>query len=998
MTTQAQNFPGIYFETVQRQPREVLPRMDIAAFVGFASAGPLHTPVLVDNVSQFRDIFGDDLTLAWDAQHNRAEKSYLGLAVETFFRNGGRRCWIVRVADETIAQTARYQLPGLIRTNGSQVDAAYAHARSPGNWAQRVTASTVLQVQQLRLVVGASLSADIPALQIDSNAWYAEVVANDTQIFPGDLISVNFNRDATLVYLYVQSVTSVEQGVRLSGTMGYIYVGSDGSDVSPALPNSGAAIASLQTLPDYLLFNLDQLVALGLPERWPQSGPAEATPAIRLLRFEILSSGPAGRQQRLSDLGFAALHDRFWGNLPADEDLYALTDGYLVEKFSRKTLALLEQIKTPRFAFAAPDDAADWHYLPSSMTLLVSTAKKNEAGFSVVAERLEREGVTNFDAQLFMDKRLQAAFSDALMQQARSIAFLSEKSAEQRLRGIHSLLLNDESTIIAVPDAIHRRWDANVPQFDQPLRAPQLLEIENTEYTDLYQIIWTPVAGNGKNTVSYTLEWSTNPDLENPERVTITANAAARVGVPQDLLPDAETEYFLTLSSDCPITYYFRVRAEHIGEVSSWSNNIARLIPNSAFLDCRYASAAALELMLEVDNDGSPQLLVSPAQQGYWLRWQFVRIGNEADNADAYELQRSSDRLFADAETIFSGAYTDLLILNELVFFVEDSPDSTYYYRVRAIRRETFGPWSNTQILFPSQLSRTTLQPVSEFSNTDILAIHRALLRACYARGDLFGVLSLPRHYEVQDVLDHYALLKPGSIRLISDSLVPALSPAEEAVITHAGLYYPWVSTATESSGHGSVAIRVMPPDGPIAGKIARFSLARGAWIAPANSPLIEVLSLESNISDSEWARLSASNINIIRHVAAGFVTLSADTLYPGSEFREINVRRLISLLLRIALREGDRYVFESNDEVFQDRVKIHFETVLAGLYERGAFTGNNAAQAYRVVTDASINTPQSIDAGRFIVELHVSPSHALKFIRIRLVQSGPGQLQVQEV
>ena len=38
-----------------------LPRMDVAAFVGFAAAGPLDVPVAVEDAARFRDVFGADL-------------------------------------------------------------------------------------------------------------------------------------------------------------------------------------------------------------------------------------------------------------------------------------------------------------------------------------------------------------------------------------------------------------------------------------------------------------------------------------------------------------------------------------------------------------------------------------------------------------------------------------------------------------------------------------------------------------------------------------------------------------------------------------------------------------------------------------------------------------------------------------------------------------------------------------------------------------------------
>ena len=41
--------PGVYFETVVPPATGTLPRMDIAAFVGFAPSGPLDVPLAIED-------------------------------------------------------------------------------------------------------------------------------------------------------------------------------------------------------------------------------------------------------------------------------------------------------------------------------------------------------------------------------------------------------------------------------------------------------------------------------------------------------------------------------------------------------------------------------------------------------------------------------------------------------------------------------------------------------------------------------------------------------------------------------------------------------------------------------------------------------------------------------------------------------------------------------------------------------------------------------------
>lgn len=69
------------------QPIDVCPETT-AAFVGRALRGPLNTPVLVTNFGEFKRLFGD----SWS-------RSSLGPAVALFFQHGGKRLYIVRVAN-----------------------------------------------------------------------------------------------------------------------------------------------------------------------------------------------------------------------------------------------------------------------------------------------------------------------------------------------------------------------------------------------------------------------------------------------------------------------------------------------------------------------------------------------------------------------------------------------------------------------------------------------------------------------------------------------------------------------------------------------------------------------------------------------------------------------------------------------------------------------------------------------------------------------------------
>ena len=93
-------------------PIDVCPETT-AAFVGRALRGPLNSPVLVQNFGEFRRRFGD----VWS-------RSSLGPAAKQFFEHGGKRLYVVRVANH--ARGAMLCLPA----NGS---ALIMRAVEPGS-------------------------------------------------------------------------------------------------------------------------------------------------------------------------------------------------------------------------------------------------------------------------------------------------------------------------------------------------------------------------------------------------------------------------------------------------------------------------------------------------------------------------------------------------------------------------------------------------------------------------------------------------------------------------------------------------------------------------------------------------------------------------------------------------------------------------------------------------------------------------------------------------
>jgi phage tail sheath protein FI len=344
---------------------------------------------------------------------------------------------------------------------------------------------------------------------------------------------------------------------------------------------------------------------------------------------------------------------------------------------------------------------------------------------------------------------------------------------------------------------------------------------------------------------------------------------------------------------------------------------------------------------------------------------------------DRYILQQASRVNFSDAVAITFGKETSLDI--------PSLSSGTYFFRVRAEGllqpddSRDVGTWSNVLSLKIGSKPEWVVQSASLTSARELFKVQQGLLRLCKARGDLFSILSLPSTYRENEALAH--------VRRIAGSF------STDRVLSFGALYHPWLYQ-THPSGLGQYS----PPEGAITGMIASCSLTRGAWVAPANKSLARVLALESETAANRRLELQEGGLNIIRREPSGFMPLCANTLNFDEDLRLISVRRLLILLLRLALREGAKYVFEPNSSAFRRQVQRGFENVLADLYSRGAFAGSTPDQAYQVVINETNNPIQSVDAGRLVVDLRVAPSVPLSFLTVRLVQTGERIFQVEEI
>ncbi len=202
-----------------------------------------------------------------------------------------------------------------------------------------------------------------------------------------------------------------------------------------------------------------------------------------------------------------------------------------------------------------------------------------------------------------------------------------------------------------------------------------------------------------------------------------------------------------------------------------------------------------------------------------------------------------------------------------------------------------------------------------------------------------------------------------------------------------AALYYPWLYVPNPRSQGRPIAV---PPCGHITGVWARTDETRGVYKAPANEVPRGVIGLAYDCNFREQELLNPQGINCIRSFPnRGIRIWGARTLVEPevTEWRYINVRRLMSYIEK-SVEIGTQWaVFEPNDEDLWSRVTRTVTNFLTDLWRQGALMGGSPREAFYVKCDNELNTPDTMILGRLIVEVGVAPVRPAEFVIFRFSQ-----------
>jgi len=179
---------------------------------------------------------------------------------------------------------------------------------------------------------------------------------------------------------------------------------------------------------------------------------------------------------------------------------------------------------------------------------------------------------------------------------------------------------------------------------------------------------------------------------------------------------------------------------------------------------------------------------------------------------------------------------------------------------------------------------------------------------------------------------------------------------------------------------------RWTPLNGDMAGLCSRVQV----FESPAGyrkGVIKNVIKLAFNPNKAQRDQLYSSDVNpVISQVGQG-ILLFGDKTGQGfaSAFDRINVRRLFIAVEKSIATAAQSFLFELNDEFTQTQFRNIVEPFLREIQ------GRRGIIDFRVVSDATVNTPQVIDNNMFKASIFIKPARSINVIELTFVATRSG-------
>lgn len=276
----------------------------------------------------------------------------------------------------------------------------------------------------------------------------------------------------------------------------------------------------------------------------------------------------------------------------------------------------------------------------------------------------------------------------------------------------------------------------------------------------------------------------------------------------------------------------------------------------------------------------------------------------------------------------------------------------------------------------PEELTGLALDPLLDLDR--IVELQRRLVDLAEALGSFVVFLDVPPRLHPRQILEW---------RSRFDS-------------AYAAAYHPWLDVSEvrfARLGDRRTSLRRVNPSAVAAGVLAKTEVLFGVPHGPANELAEGVVGAAVRVPPREHDLLHPNAINVFVPERDGVRLTAARTLSLDPSWRQLSVRRLVTMLKRTLEVEMQEVVFEPNDAALRATVKNRIDAFLGRLFRANAFRGATEREAFFVRCDEALNPPAWVDQGRLLALIGVAPAEPLEFLVLQLMRSGDGTLRVAE-
>jgi hypothetical protein len=206
--------------------------------------------------------------------------------------------------------------------------------------------------------------------------------------------------------------------------------------------------------------------------------------------------------------------------------------------------------------------------------------------------------------------------------------------------------------------------------------------------------------------------------------------------------------------------------------------------------------------------------------------------------------------------------------------------------------------------------------------------------------------------------------------------------------------YHPWLNMAPQGAPRNRLI--AVNPSAIAAGIIAQREIRFGVMFGPANEIADGAVSVLDSLSAARHDELHQHAINVFLPERDGIRLTAGRTLALDQIWRQLNVRRLVTMIRRVLERQMQWAVFEPNNRQLRDGIALALEAYLRQLYRANAFTGDSESQAFFVKCDDELNPPAWADQGRLLAHVGIAPAEPMEFIVLGIVHSADSILTVE--